>query len=214
MGFYLLIIAVQDLRFRDVYHTTASDWVASWTCVASGVVAMISAEVSLLILAFISIDRFLMIADPCGGPRTRMGYRKVVWPLCIIWALGILLSVVPAIYYHSTSKFYGIYSGTCFPLHIEELFPLGWQYSAFVFFGVNLFLLIVIVTLYTGLLHSIRKTSRATTLPHKDVDLNLTIRFFFIVLTSASCWVVIVGFKLFAMLGYEFGSRLNRKWQC
>lgn len=204
MGAYLLVIAVQDFRFRDVYHSEANQWVGSWTCVASGVMAMVSSEVSLLILAFMSMDRFLVIADPFGAQK-RGTCRRMSAPLLVIWLLGTAISIFPAIYYRSSSKFYGIYSGTCFPLHLDELYPVGWQYSAFLFFGVNLFLLVVMATLYGGLLVSIRRTSRATPLPFKDFE--ITIRFFFIVLTSAACWASIISFKLLAIAGYEFGRK-------
>lgn len=203
MGVYLLAIAVQDMRYRGVYHQEAGGWVGSWSCVASGVVAMVSCEVSLLILAFMSMDRFLVIADPFGGQKT---CRRMAAPLLIIWLLGTLMSVIPVIYYRSSSKFYGIYGATCFPLiHLDERYPVGWLYTAFLFF-VNLFLIVVMVALYSGLLYSIRKTSRSTPIPLKDFE--ITIRFFFIVLTSATCWASIIGFKLLAIVGYEFG----RKW--
>lgn len=204
MGLYLLIISVQDERFRDNYHKSANDWVASWGCVVSGIVAMISSEVSLLILAFMSLDRFLVIADPFGA-QSRFSYRKMTAPLFVIWLLGTMISVVPAIYYRSSSKFYGVYSGTCFPLHLEDLYPVGWEYSAFLFFGVNLVLLLMMVSLYAGLLYSIRKTSHATPLAFNDCE--ITIRFFFIVLTSVSCWASIISFKLLAIVGYEFGRK-------
>lgn len=202
MGVYLLVISVQDIRYRGIYHREANQWVASWTCAASGIIAMVSSEVSLLILAFMSMDRFLVIADPFGV-QNRVACRRMAVPLMVIWLLGTTISIIPAIYYRTSSKFYGIYSGTCFPLHLTELYPVGWQYSAFLFFGVNLFLLAVMVTLYSGLLYSIRRTSRATPLPFKDLE--ITIRFFFIVVTSASCWASIIGFKLLSIVGYEFG---------
>lgn len=205
MGVYLLVISVQDIRFRDVYHQQAHAWVGSWFCAISGIVAMFSCNVSLLIIAFMSMDRFLVIADPFGAQKW-VTCRRMVAPLLIIWFLGAMLSVFPAIYYRTSSKFYGTSSGTCFPLHLDEL--VGWQYSAFLFFGVHLFLLIVMVTLYSGLLYSIRRTSRATPIPFKDCE--ITIRFFFIVLTSASCWASIIALKFLAFFGYEFGRKCHR----
>ena len=68
------------------------------------------------------------------------------------------------IHWRSTTRYYGTYAGTCFPLHLQEGYPIGWQYSAFVFLGINMFLLIVIATLYTLLLISIWHTRRATPL--------------------------------------------------
>lgn len=71
------------------------------------------------------------------------------------------LSFLTVIHLRNSSKFYGIYSGTCFPLFIQERYPLGWQYSAFIFLGVNTLLLILIATLYTALMFNIWKTRRA-----------------------------------------------------
>lgn len=94
MGMYLSIIGVQDFRFRQQYHKVALDWVESWSCVMAGVLAMVSSEVSLLILAFMSVERFILIADPFGGHR-HMTTRNVCVFLLTIWLLGSTLAVVP-----------------------------------------------------------------------------------------------------------------------
>lgn len=169
MGFYLTIISIQDFRYRQTYHTIATDWVKSWGCVAAGILSMISSEVSILILTFMSIERFLLISDPFG--HHRLTTKNVLMSLYVIWLFGVSIAVLPVILFHSSTMFYGVHNGgTCFPLFIHEKYPSGWFYSAFVFLGINLTLLVLIATLYTALLLSIWRTRRATTLNFFDCE--------------------------------------------
>jgi leucine-rich repeat-containing G protein-coupled receptor 8 len=66
MGVYLTLIAYMDAYYRDSYHENSDEWVNSWECVLIGVLAVTSSEVSILILKFMSIERFLLISDPFG----------------------------------------------------------------------------------------------------------------------------------------------------
>lgn len=163
MGIYLLMIGLTDARFRNVYHKHSGSWLKSWECVILGILAVTSSEVSILILTFMSIERFLLISDPFG--HNKLGTKSILLCLFIIWLLGGAIAIYPVILFQSSTKFYGVYnSGTCFPLFIEEVYSTGWIYSAFVFLGINLTLLILIATLYTILLFSIFRTRRATSL--------------------------------------------------
>ncbi|KAG4074711.1 hypothetical protein HA402_008809 [Bradysia odoriphaga] len=198
MGFYLSIIGVQDYRFREKYQEHASDWVASSVCAAAGVLAMISSEVSLMILALMSIERFMLIA---GQKRLNTSIF-----LLAIWLSGSALAVLPLIYWRSSNRFYGAYSGTCFPIHLEP-FPLGWQYSAFVFLGINTTLLVTIATLYTALFCSIWRTRRNTPLGSLAIlDCEFAIRFFFIVLTDCTCWAPIMVMKVLAFFSHSISG--------
>ncbi len=126
MGFYLSIIGVQDYRFRENYHEHASDWASSSICTAAGVLAMVSSEVSLMILAFMSVERFMLIA---GQKRLNTSIF-----LLTIWLSGCTLAVLPCeylisraskcenflignlisisvIYWRSSTRFYGNFVG-------------------------------------------------------------------------------------------------------
>lgn len=94
MGFYLSVIGVQDYRFRENYNAISFAWVGSWSCIGAGILAMISSEVSLLILTFISVERFLLIADPFGGHR-RLTMHNVLLFLFTIWLTGIAIAIWP-----------------------------------------------------------------------------------------------------------------------
>ncbi|XP_058979301.1 relaxin receptor 2 [Musca domestica] len=203
MGFYLLIIGMQDHRYRNIYHRVALDWITSWHCAAVGVLAVSSSEVSMLILAFMSLERFLLIADPFRGHH-HISVKNIFFALLSIWVMGVGIAVAPVILWQSSTKFYGTYSGTCFPLHIQEPYPLGWQYSAFMFLGVNLFLLVMIALLYTALLFSIWRTRKAT--PLSLLDCEFAVRFFFIVLTDALCWAPIIVVKIWVFFNYNISD--------
>ncbi|XP_054086519.1 relaxin receptor 2 [Zeugodacus cucurbitae] len=203
MGFYLITIGVQDYRYRSEYYKVALDWITSWQCAAIGSLAVTSSEVSMLILAFMSFERFLLIADPFRSQH-RIGIKNIFIALLAIWLMGVGIAVAPVALWHSSTKFYGTYSGTCFPLHIQEPYPLGWQYSAFIFLGVNLFLLLMIALLYTALLISIWRTRKAT--PLSLLDCEFAVRFFFIVLTDVLCWAPIIAMKIWVFFNYNISD--------
>lgn len=94
MGFYLLIIGIQDWRYRDDYLSNSHAWMKSWECTTAGILAMVSSEVSMLILAFMSIERFLLIADPFGGHR-HLNSENIMMSLFIIWIAGLAIAVFP-----------------------------------------------------------------------------------------------------------------------
>lgn len=226
MGIYIGIIGLQDVRFRENYHLVSSKWTQSTECVVAGILSMISSEVSIFILAFMSIERFLLISDPFGNHR--LNTKNVMMSLYIIWLLGVSIAIFPAIVYHDT-KFYGFYNGgTCFPLFIQEKYETGWEYSAFIFIGINLTLLILMATLYTSLLFSIWRTRRATTLNFLDCEFAIryysfiiwkvffffyqifisivSVRFFFIVLTDSTCWAPIIATSIIKFTSMEISG--------
>ncbi|KAH8247905.1 hypothetical protein KR038_011742, partial [Drosophila bunnanda] len=204
MGFYLVTIGVQDYRYRNEYYKVLLDWITSWQCTLIGTLAVSSSEVSMLILAFMSLERFLLIADPFRGHRS-IGSRVMWCAMLCIWMTGVGLAVVPVFLWRSsTLPYYGSYSGTCFPLHIHEAYPMGWLYSAFVFLGVNLLLLLMIALLYTALLISIWRTRSAT--PLTLLDCEFAVRFFFIVLTDFLCWVPIIVMKIWVFFNYNISD--------
>jgi len=169
MGLYLIIIGYMDARFRNVYHENSGNWVKSWECALSGMLAMTSCEVSILILTFMSIERFLLISDPFG--HHKLDTKNVIFCLYVIWLVGCAIAIFPVILFHSSTKFYGVYnSGTCFPFFIEEVYSTGWIYSACIFLGINFILLVLIAVLYTSLLFSIFRTRRATSLNFFDCE--------------------------------------------
>ncbi|XP_012246611.1 relaxin receptor 1 [Bombus impatiens] len=202
MGLYLFIIAIADITFRDNYNQVASSWMSSWYCTFVGLLAMTSLEVSVLILSFMSLERYMLIAAPLKGHRTMTPHTATA-SMIIIWITGITLALVPVILWRSSTRFYGV-NGMCFPLHIDDPYLIGWEYSAFVFLGLNLMGLLTIGYAYTGMFLSIWKTRHACSLSVGDSEFAL--RFFLIVLTDAACWAPIIVLKIRAMMKYPISA--------
>lgn len=98
MSFYLSIITWHDFRFRSKYQNEAYDWIQSCWCILAGVLSIVSSEVTILILTFMSIERFLLISNPFG--LLRLNYKHVVLSLYVIWLIGIFIAVFPVIMFH------------------------------------------------------------------------------------------------------------------
>ncbi|XP_043483057.1 relaxin receptor 1 isoform X2 [Leptopilina heterotoma] len=205
MGIYLLIIALEDIRFRDNYYLEASSWMSSWSCTFIGIVAMTSSEVSVLILSFMSVERFMIIAAPLKSHRA-LTPKAASSSMIIVWITGITLALIPVIHWRSSTRFYGV-NGMCFPLHIDDPFLIGWEYSAFIFLGLNFIGLFTIGYVYTGMFASIWRTRHATPLSVGDSEFAL--RFFLIVLTDAACWAPIIILKVLALMKYAIPPDLH-----
>lgn len=95
IGIYLLCIGERDIRFRGIYNQHAHQWMTSWECMAIRLLAVSTSEVSLLLLTFMSIERFVCISHPFGE-RT-LNFRTALVSTAIIWLAGIGLALVPGI---------------------------------------------------------------------------------------------------------------------
>ncbi|KAL0123967.1 hypothetical protein PUN28_006051 [Cardiocondyla obscurior] len=205
MGIYLFIIAVEDARFRDNYKEEASTWMSSWVCTLLGALAMTSSEVSMLILSCMSVERFILIAAPLKCHRA-MTSQAASSSMVVIWIIGLIIALAPVIHWRSSTRFYGV-NGMCFPLHIDDPYLIGWEYSAFIFLGLNLIGLMIIGYVYVAMFASIWRTRRATPLSVGDSEFAL--RFFLIVLTDAACWAPIIALKIRAMMKYPVPPDLH-----
>ncbi|XP_024886287.1 relaxin receptor 1 isoform X1 [Temnothorax curvispinosus] len=205
MGIYLFIIAIEDARFRDNYKEEANTWMSSWPCTLLGALAMTSSEVSVLILSFMSVERFILIAAPLKCHRA-MTSQAASSSMIVIWIVGFIIALVPVIHWRSSTRFYGV-NGMCFPLHIDDPYLIGWEYSAFIFLGLNLIGLMIIGYVYVAMFTSIWRTRRATPLSVGDSEFAL--RFFLIVLTDAACWAPIIALKILAMMKYPVPPDLH-----
>lgn len=97
----------------------------------------------------------------------------------------------------------------CFPLHVHDAYLPGWQYSAFVFIGLNLCAMIVIAVSYLGMFVSVVRTRQQANSCLKR-DMSFAKRFFLIVITDAVCWIPVVVIKLLALSNVY----LSGEWWC
>jgi hypothetical protein len=122
MGVYLLTIASYDGVYQDKYSFHALDWTSSWKCTLCGVLAMLSSELSVLVLALITVERYRCICGVFDYPVTLSSARK---NLLLIWTVCLLIAIAPIFLWKEDNHSYYGSSGLCFPLHIAEPFATG-----------------------------------------------------------------------------------------
>ncbi|KAG1674017.1 Relaxin receptor 2 [Nymphon striatum] len=205
MGIYLCVVASKDIMFRDNYMKYAHEWMSSHWCVCCGILAMTASEVSVLTLSFMSIERHFRIVNPFRV-RLELHQRSAYISMILIWGSGITLAIIPTIpWMHQRDRhnFYGN-NGLCFPLHISDPFIPGWQYSAFIFFGINFMGVLIIAITYISMYISIQHTRSKT--PQRTGELEVAKRFFLIILTNCLCWIPIIILKLLALTGVKISE--------
>ncbi|XP_050527961.1 relaxin receptor 2 [Daktulosphaira vitifoliae] len=204
MALYLTVIGYQDSKYRDEFYAYAQEWKSSNLCTVIGLIAVVSSEVSLLILVFLSLERFLLIAVPFSGYHV-LKLKTATYCMAAIWLVAICISTAPLLLLKHATKFYGS-NGMCYPLYIEDPFLSGWQYSAFIFLGLHSTSLLLLSALYMLMFISVWKTRQAARISVGDFE--FAVRFFFIVLANSFCWLPIIVLKFAAMQKFHISSEL------
>ncbi|KAG7464881.1 hypothetical protein MATL_G00170350 [Megalops atlanticus] len=202
MGVYLFFIGAFDIKYCGEYNRHAQLWMESLSCQLIGSLAMLSTEVSVMLLTYMTLEKYVCIVFPFHNYRA--GRKQTLTTLIGIWILGFMIAVIPFCDKQTFGNYYGR-NGVCFPLHSDLTEKPGAKsYSTGIFLGLNLFAFIMIVFFYTSMFYSVRKTG-AKTARHSVFDQEVTIakRFFFIVFTDALCWMPIFLLKTLSLLQVE-----------
>ncbi|XP_044153927.1 relaxin receptor 1 [Bufo gargarizans] len=200
MGIYLFVIGYYDVKYRGEYNKNAQAWMDSTQCRLVGSLAILSTEVSVLLLTYLTLEKYICIVYPfrCLKP----GKCRTITILILIWILGFIIAFLPLSNEHIFHNYYGT-NGVCFPLHSEQPETTAAQiYSVIIFLGVNLAAFIIIVFSYSSMFYSIHRTAIMATEIHNHIKKEMTLakRFFFIVFTDALCWIPIFILKLLSLL--------------
>ncbi|KAL4608547.1 relaxin receptor 2 isoform X1 [Arapaima gigas] len=209
MGIYLFFVGVFDVKFRGVYNRHAHVWMESSTCHIMGFLAMLSSEVSVLLLTYLTLEKFLAIVFPFSPLRP--GRWLTAGVLASIWVVGAAIAIVPLLNEGLFGNYYGR-NGVCFPLHSDQLeWPAARGYSTGIFLGLNLVAFLVIAVSYSSMFYSIYNTGiNATDLRSRlHCDVAVANRFFFIVFSDALCWIPIFLVKILSLLGVEIPGTIT-----
>ncbi|XP_065136155.1 relaxin receptor 2b [Paramisgurnus dabryanus] len=209
MGVYLFFVGIFDVKFRGEYNKNAKLWMDSLECRTIGFLAMLSSEVSVMLLTYLTMEKFLVIVFPFS--HLRPNKRQTCAVLTSIWLLGLFIAAVPLLNEEMFGNYYG-HNGVCFPLHSERLEkPAAKGYSTGIFLGLNLVAFLIIVISYSSMFYSIYKTGiNATELRgrlHRDVA--MAHRFFFIVFSDALCWIPIFLVKILSLLEFKIPGTIT-----
>ncbi|KAM4020589.1 relaxin receptor 1-like isoform 1-T1 [Anomaloglossus baeobatrachus] len=208
MGFYLFCLGAYDIKFQGEYNKHAQVWMESWECKLVGSLAMLSSEVSVLMLTYMTLEKYLCIVFPFS--HFRAGRAQTLGALLAIWALGFFITIIPFFSYDTFGNFYGR-NGVCFPLQSDSTEKSGARgYSVSIFLGLNLLAFVTIVFSYSSMFYSIHKTG-AKTAERSVLSREVTIakRFFFIVFTDALCWIPIFLLKAVSLTKAEIPGTIT-----
>ncbi|MBN3320886.1 RXFP1 protein, partial [Atractosteus spatula] len=203
MGVYLFVIGAFDLKFRGEYNRHAQSWMDSVQCQLVGSLAMLSTEVSVLLLTYLTLEKYICIVYPFR--YLTPGKCQTMSILIVIWILGFVIAFIPLVSKDFFRNFYGT-NGVCFPLHSEQPETMGAQvYSVVIFLGLNLVAFIIIVFCYGSMFYNIQRTGTKATEYSSHIKKEVTIakRFFFIVFTDSLCWIPIFILKVLSLLQVE-----------
>ena len=110
MGIYLLIIAIKDVQWQGEYFLHDFKWRSGIPCALTGVLSMVSSEVSVLMLTVLTTDRLICVVFPF---KVRRMNRSVAYAVVGgVWVLGTMLAVIPILgleYFYDKKRSVGFY---------------------------------------------------------------------------------------------------------
>ncbi|KAA0717193.1 Relaxin receptor 1 [Triplophysa tibetana] len=206
MGVYLLFIGAFDIKYCGEYNRHAQIWMESLSCQLIGSLAMLSTEVSVMMLTYMTLEKYLCIVFPFQ--HYRAGRKQTLCSLTFIWLLGFVIAVIPFWDKQTFGNFYGR-NGVCFPLHSDQTEKPGARcYSTAIFLGLNLLAFVIIVFSYSSMFYSVQKTAKTARQTVFDREVSIAKRFFFIVFTDAMCWIPIFLLKILSLLRVQIAGTI------
>ncbi|CAL1534132.1 unnamed protein product [Lymnaea stagnalis] len=206
MGMYLLIIAVHDVKYRGQYILHDEKWRNSWECDVSGMLSTLSTEMSVLTLSVITLDRYISIMYPLSfrkrGLKLAYGVMAFTWLVCVVLAALPIMGID-----YFGPSFYRD-NAVCIPLHLHDPRAKGWEYSSFLFLGINFCSFGFIAYAYVAMFYSIHMSALPLRTTRESKERCLVKRFFFIVITDFVCWIPIIIIKIIALGGLNISDEL------
>jgi len=157
----------------------------------TGVLSAWSSEASVLILALITLDRFVSIVRPFHEKNTTLSFA--IGLVSVLWVISFLLADLPltGIFPQYFRDFYTT-NGLCLPLQIHNPYDSGWEYSFSIFILLNGLVFSFILYAYWKMLRVIRTSSVNVRTNQQRQDGILAMRFSIIVLTDFFCWAPVI----------------------
>ena len=204
MGIYLLIIAMKDVQWQGVYFAHDYKWRSGVPCALTGVLSMVSSEVSVLMLTVITTDRLICIVFPFKVRRMNRSVALAV--VGGVWVFGVMLSVIPIVgleYFYDKKRNVGFYgkSAVCLPLQLSAERMAGWEYAVGIFIGLNFVSFVYILVAYIVMFMSVKSASKKVRSTNMKRESQMARRMLFIILTDFLCWMPVILIGVLSILG-------------
>ena len=219
MGVYLITLGAKDLLWWREYYLHDFQWRSCLSCQIIGAISLLSSEMSVMMMALISADRFKNIVFPYQGPSLKPKATRI---LCIIiWAIGFLIAFLPMLgirYFEDPFRYHSYYgrSVVCLPLQLTSGKPAGWEYSVAIFLALNFAFFLLIMSAYLMILVKSYLSSQRLARQGTEREIQarasnfrrgaaLARRVFFIILSDCVCWmpVIVIGMRTIIEKSYK-----------
>ena len=203
MGIYLLIIAIKDVQWQGEYFLHDFKWRSGVPCALTGVLSMVSSEVSVLLLTVLTTDRLICVVFPFKVRRMNRLLACAV--VGAVWVFGAMLAVIPILgleYFYDKKRSVGFYgkSAVCLPLQLSAERMAGWEYAVGIFIGLNFVSFVYILVAYIVMFMTVKGTSKKVRSANMKRESQMARRMLFIILTDFLCWMPVILIGLLSLL--------------
>ena len=216
MGLYMTFLASVDRYYGDEFFKVADDWRVSGPCRVASVLTVLSSETSLLLILFITIDRYLVLVFPFSVKHFKKLSASVV--VIGIWCITLPISLSASIFADVDSDFYEL-SDVCiglplvtrpgsydlkintsqntstaitplFEFNVPSGYKSSWYFSFVIYLGLNFCVSSVIVVLYIIVFLYVRKARKAAQKTRKvEDDIIMALRMTGVAMVNGLCWL-------------------------
>ncbi|KAM6211432.1 LOW QUALITY PROTEIN: relaxin receptor 2 [Sarcoramphus papa] len=202
MAVYLFFIGAFDFKYCGQHKKYAVLWMESLPCHIMGFIAMLSTEVSVLLLTYLTLEKYLVIVFPFSNICP--GKQQTVAILISVQIAGFAIAII----LFWDEDFLGNYNrenGVCVPLNSDQIEEIGGNmYSLDIFLGVNP-LASIIIESSVSMLCSMQKTALQTSevRSHIHRDVAVANQYFLIVFTDAIRWIPVFVIEILSLFQVE-----------
>ena len=99
MGINMILLAATDAYYTDYFSSFSEKWRNGVLCKMASILSILSSEVSVFLITFITIDRWKGIKHALNGAN-QISLKSTKKLILLIWMTGLILSVTPTFLTH------------------------------------------------------------------------------------------------------------------
>eukprot|EP00795_Rhopilema_esculentum_P013326 gene13326-4172_t len=180
MGFYLVILCSLDAFTYGRYYNFVRVWQYSGGCKVAGFLAVFSTELSVCVLAIVTIERYLLIVHALHIRRQmKVIHAKIA--LTIAWTYSFVVAILPVTDVISSYEKVAI----CLPFEASTDVSKGYVFWLLTFY------LVTFVSVVLAYLRMYASVSGAPPCAGVNTEFKVAKRFSMIIFCNFGCWVPI-----------------------
>lgn len=190
MAIYLGLLAFVDLSTLGEFKLFAIKWQYSSGCKLAGFLGVLSSELSVFILAIITLERNYAITNAVHLNR-RLSLQKAMIIMLVGYTFALSMAIMPLNGISDYRKF-----SICLPLNIDS--NLSSQIYIISLISINTFSFLLLLSCYLRMYFAIRGSQAWNT-----NDLRIVKRMSILVITDFLCWMPIIIVSIATLFGYH-----------